>query len=82
MLDIQRKISKEDSKIILKSLKALMRLGNSLFESLELQVEIEEGKNKKILEKLIIQIKKNKKNPEDMMLFYGLVNESEKLILE
>jgi len=82
MFSIQRKISKEDSKIMLKSLKSLMKLGNSLFESLELQMEIEEGKNKKVLEKLLTQIKSNKKSPEDMMLFYGLVSESEKLILQ
>jgi type II secretory pathway component PulF len=76
------KIGREESTIILKSLKALMRLGNSLFESLQLQIEIEEGKNKKVLEKIVTQIRKNNKPTEDMLFQYGLINDSEKLILE
>lgn len=81
MTSFFNKISKEDSLIILRSIRSLMRLGNSLFESLQLQVEIEEGKNKKILEKIVTLIKRNKKT-EVVLLQYGLIGESEKLILE
>lgn len=76
------KISKADSTVILRSLKALMKLGNSLFRSLELQIEIEDGKNKKILERIVGQIKNHNKATEDMMFKFGLINGSEKIILE
>lgn len=76
------KISKSDSLVILRSLKALMKLGNSLFQSLQLQIEIEDGKNKKILERIVGQIKNHNKTTEDMMFKFGLINDSERIVLE
>lgn len=76
------KINKSDSLVILRSLRALMKLGNSLFRSLELQIDIEDGKNKKILEKLINQVKNHNKPTVDMMYKLGLINDDEKVILE
>lgn len=77
----QNKISKEDSLVILKSLRALMGLGNSLLEAVELQQSIEEKKNAKILAIIIHKVKKNNTKLEDLFLKFGLINKSEQLVL-
>ena len=78
---MEQKITKEDSLTILKSLRALMKLGNSLFESIKLQQEIEEKKNAGILRKVILLVEKKNKNIEDALLHYGIIGKSEYLIL-
>ena len=48
MFNINNKITPQDSLVMIKSIRALMALGNSLFEAVKLQEEIEVGKNAKI----------------------------------
>lgn len=76
-----KKINKEDSTAILSSLKALMKLGNSLSQALDLQIEIEDGVNKKILSLITKKRDKENKQLDDLFLTYGIINDSERLIL-
>lgn len=77
----KKKISKNDSTVILKSLRALMSLGNSLYESVVLQSEIEEGDNNKILKKIIHYTDNKNEQIEKLFLGFGLIDKSEHLIL-
>ena len=60
------KINKENSTSILKGIQSLMILGNSIFKSLEIQREIEEGKNKYVgkVGDLIRRVTANGENKE------------------
>jgi len=77
----KNKMPKDDSTVILKSLRALMGLGNSLFEAIELQEEIEEKNNKKILKKIVYFVKNKNNKIEKQLLKYGMIDNSEYLIL-
>ena len=81
MFNINNKITPQDSLVMIKSIRALMALGNSLFEAVKLQEEIEVGKNAKILKKIIFLIEKRNQSIEKLFLQYNIINNSEYLIL-
>jgi len=66
---------------MIKSIRALMALGNSLFEAVKLQEEIEVGKNAKILHTIVFLIEKRNQSIEKLFLQYNIINNSEYLIL-
>ncbi len=78
----QKKISKRDSLTILKSIRALTRLGYSFAEAIKIQNTIEEGANKKIFNHIVLQIDVNNIPIEDVLLKYGVIGNSEYLILQ
>lgn len=75
------KINKDNSTSILKGIQSLMILGNSIFKSLEIQREIEEGKNKRIIEQAITLVSKRNYKVEQALLQTNIISEEEKLIL-
>jgi len=81
MFEIKKKINSQDSLTMIKSIRALMALGNSLFEAVKLQEEIEVGKNAKILHTIIYLIENKNQSIEKLFLQYNIVNNSEYLIL-
>lgn len=75
------KISSQDSIVIIKSIRSLMSLGNSLLEAIKLQREIETGENAKILSNIIFLVEKKNQSIEKLFLQFNVINESECLIM-
>jgi len=75
------KINKKDSTVMIKSIRSLMGLGNSLFEAIKLQQEIETGKNAKIIKKIIYMVEEKNYSLEKLLYQYGIIDNSEYLIL-
>lgn len=76
-----KKFNQLDSSSIILSLLGFMRLGNSLYNSLLLQEEIETGKSKKFLGEVNVMAKKPKAEIPNLLLQYDIIDESERLIL-
>ena len=76
-----KKVSRDTSTTILRSIQSLMPLGYSILESLKIQKDIEEGTSKKIIDKAIMLVIKQNLTIEKALLQVGLITEEEKLIL-
>ncbi len=76
-----RKINKDSSTSILRGIQSLMPLGYSILQSLYIQRDIEEGKNKKVIEQAVNLVSKKNVDLEKALLQVGLISEEEKMIL-
>ena len=63
-----RKINKDSSTSILRGIQSLMPLGYSILQSLYIQIDIEEGKNKKVIEQAVNLVSKKNVDLEKALL--------------
>jgi type II secretory pathway component PulF len=75
-------ISQEASNGILRSFSSLIKVGNSLPSALEVLIEVETGKNKKILEKVHNYVTKQDFSIGNALLKEGIIKHSEVFVVD
>lgn len=77
-----QKLNKNVSSGILRSIASLIKVGNSIPDTMEILVQIEKGKVKKALDKALIDIKQNDVSVGDAFRKEDIINEAEVFVID